>query len=131
MNALERIVADYEVGLGRSRQDLGVTETQLRDYEARLGRPFQHEAFMRELAGLRDELRAGLAGSVEEGKEPVDTAAVAERIKALRAGNAVEGTVERVKSERRVSAEVPVTRRIRRERVLEPEALAGLLDGVG
>jgi hypothetical protein len=114
MKAMERIIESYPDKEVKTRQELAVAQGQLRDYEERIGRPFGHDAYMRELAELRDELRAGLSGTSEEGKEPVDTEAVAERIKALRAANAVEGMPERVKSVRKATAEVPVTARIRK-----------------
>ena len=43
------------------RQELAIAEGQLRDYQARLGRPFAHEAYLSELTDLRDRLKAGLS----------------------------------------------------------------------
>ena len=49
-----------------ARQDLAIAEGQLRDYEARLGRPFAHDAYLSELTGLRDQLKAGLSQATPE-----------------------------------------------------------------
>jgi len=40
---------------------LGVAETQLRDYQARLGSPFGHDVYLTQLAAIRDRLKACLA----------------------------------------------------------------------
>jgi hypothetical protein len=73
---------------------------------------------MEELTGLRDQLKAGLSDKAPESGTPV--AELAERIKALRAGNVVEAAPERAR--KAVRAERPVTARIReRVAVAEPE----------
>jgi hypothetical protein len=36
------------------RQDLAITKSHLRDYQARLGKPFLHDPYLSELTGLRD-----------------------------------------------------------------------------
>jgi len=56
--------------------DVAVKQGQLIDYEARLGKPFAHESYQRELGDLRDHLRLGLAE-------------LAEKINALRDANTV------------------------------------------
>jgi hypothetical protein len=109
LNALERLAGGYGLECERVRQDLTVAEHQLRDYGERLGQPFAHDAYLAELAALRDRLKAGLSGAPEE--QPA-VAEVAGRIKALKAGHAVEAAAERLATRR--AAEVPVTRRIRR-----------------
>jgi hypothetical protein len=81
----------------------------LKDYEARLGKPFAHEAFMSELANLRDQLKLGLSEHPPEGLPPV--AELAERIGALRAANTVEAAPERT-LRKAARAERPVTERI-------------------
>jgi hypothetical protein len=63
------------------------------------------------LTYLRDQFKAGLSGAEPKEGEPT-VAELAERIKALKAGNAVEATPERT-AQRQVSAEVPVTLKIR------------------
>ena len=67
---------------------------------------------MDQLAALRDQLKAGLSGAEPKEGEPT-IAELAERIKALKAENAVEAMPER-SGTRHVSAEEPVTARIRR-----------------
>ena len=98
------------------RQDLAIAEGQLRDHEARLGRPFAHDAYLAELTDLRDQLKAGLSQATPEpGTPPV--AELAERIKSLKAAHTIDAAPERT-APRRIAAEEPVTARIRRR----PEA---------
>jgi N12 class adenine-specific DNA methylase len=122
LNALERLGSGYGREVVRARQDLAIAEGQLRDYQARLGKPFPHEEYLSQLAALRDQLKAGLAGVLaEEGSEPVPVAELAERIKALKAGHSVEAPSERAGKRLASSAEEPVTTRIRkRAAVAEP-----------
>jgi hypothetical protein len=62
---------------------------------------------------LRDQLKAGLAGvPPKDGAKPSSVADLAEKIKALRAANTVEAAPQR--TVKKVSAEEPVTTRIRR-----------------
>jgi hypothetical protein len=120
LNAVERIASGYESEAKRVREDLTVAEGQVRDFGARLGQPFQQTAYLGELTKLRDELKAGLAGAPqEEGKEKPSVAELAERIKLLRAANTVEAAPQRT-AKRQVSAEEPVTTRIRRRETEEP-----------
>src|SRR5262245_34689261 len=46
LNALERLAGGYRSECDRVRQDLGVAQAQLRDYQARLGAPFSHDAYL-------------------------------------------------------------------------------------
>jgi hypothetical protein len=121
LNALERLAAAYGADIARTRQDLSIAETQLRDYQARVGRPFDHDAYQADLTGLRNRLRASLAGrgpesdsdpSAVSDPEPTATELV-EQIKAVRAAHTVEAAPERLTA-RRLDAEEPVTARIRR-----------------
>ena len=61
MNALERLATGYGTEIERTRQDLSLAESQLRDYQARLGKPFLLDAYLSELTTLRDQLKAGLS----------------------------------------------------------------------
>ena len=71
LNALDRLAGSYASECDRIRQDLAIAEAQLRDYQARLGAPFPHDAYLAELTALRDQLKAGLAGEpAEDGAEP-------------------------------------------------------------
>jgi N12 class adenine-specific DNA methylase len=115
LNALERLAGGYGPESTRVRQDLGVAEAQLRDYQARLGAPFVHEEYLTRLTELREQLRDGLSGkAAEPGSTPLpEVSELAERIKALKASETIEATPERT-SPRRLAAEEPVTARIRR-----------------
>ena len=115
LNALERLAGAYGSECVRVRQDLAIAESQLRDYQARLGKPFLHDAYLAELTSLRDQLKAGLSGSTPEpGKELGSSVSeLAERIKALKAAHSIEATPQRVR-QKQSTAEEPVTARIRR-----------------
>ena len=65
LNALERVASGYGSECVRVRQDLAIAESQLRDYQARLGKPFLHDAYLSELTGLRDQLKAGLSATAQ------------------------------------------------------------------
>ncbi|HLW68692.1 MAG TPA: helicase-related protein, partial [Gemmataceae bacterium] len=115
LNAVERLANGYSFECDRVSQDLSIAKSQLRDYQARLGKPFQHEAYLSELIDLRDQLKAGLSAiGYEPGTEAGPSASeLAEKIKALKAANTIEATPQRVR-QKQSSAEEPVTARIRR-----------------
>jgi hypothetical protein len=115
LNALERLANGHGSDCDRVRQDLGIAESQLRDYQARLGKPFPHEAYLSELTTLRDLLKVRLSGTAPEpGTEPqFDAAELADQIKTLKAAHTIEATPQRA-NKRPCSAEEPVTARIRR-----------------
>ncbi len=109
LNALERLGNSYPAACEGYRQELAVAQGQLRDFQARLGLLFRHDAYLNQLTELRDLLKAGLSGE----QDVPDAEDVAQQIKDLRAQHAGTGSVER--TERRiVSAETPVTTRILR-----------------
>jgi hypothetical protein len=110
LNALERLVADYEPEIKHVRGSTALKRDQLRDFESRLGRPFQHAEYAIQLTDLRDQLKLGLSENPPEGLPPV--VEVADRIKSLREGSAVEAAPERA-VRKAVRAEKPVTARIR------------------
>ena len=66
LNALDRLAGTYQTQVDTTRQDLTIAEAQLRDHHARLGRSFAHDAYLAELTGLRDQLKAGLSQSTPE-----------------------------------------------------------------
>lgn len=123
LNALDRLCNAYGYETSRIQQDLSIAEAQLRDYQARLGNPFLHEAYQAELTTLRDQLKAGLAGTAPQssGNAATESSAesrptitdLADRIKALKAEHTIEATPERT-GIRRLDAEEPITARIRR-----------------
>jgi hypothetical protein len=115
LNALERLASGYGTECDRTRQDLAVAESQLRDYQARLGKPFPHDAYLAELTDLRDRLKAGLSAFAHDTGEGrgAGVSALAERIKALKAATTVEAMPQRAR-QKQSTAEEPVTARIRR-----------------
>ena len=70
-----------------------IAQSQLRDYQARLGKPFPHDAYLAELTTLRDQLKAGLSGTGQEpGKdEGPSVPELSERIKSLKAAHTHRG----------------------------------------
>jgi hypothetical protein len=115
LNALERLAGGYGSECDRIRQDLAIAESQLRDYQARLGKPFVHEQYLAELTGLRDQLKTGLSATAHEpseGEGP-SVSELAEKIKVLKAAHSIEAAPQRAR-QKHSSAEEPVTARIRR-----------------
>jgi hypothetical protein len=117
LNALDRLAGSYETQLQAVRKELQIAEGQLRDYQARLGLTFAHDAYLAELAGLRDELRAALSENRKESVAPA--AEIAERIQKLKSGQAIDPAPERMKR-REHAAEAPVTTRIRERTSSQP-----------
>ncbi len=115
LNALERLADGYVPECSRVRQDLGIAESQLRDYQARLGKPFLHDQYLVELTTLRDGLKAGLStAQPEPGNESGPSVSeLADKIKALKAAHNIEAAPQRI-GQRQSTAEEPVTARIRR-----------------
>jgi N12 class adenine-specific DNA methylase len=118
LNTVERLARGYPAESLRVQQDLEIAQSQLRDYQARLGQPFPHAAYLDQLAALRDQLKASLSGAERKEGEP-SGAELAAKIKALRAANTVEAAPERTAT-RRQSAEEPVTARLRRRTEVTP-----------
>jgi hypothetical protein len=112
LNALDRLADSCSGQCDATAQDLAIAETQLRDYEARRGRPFAHDGYLIELTDLRDQLKAGLSQATPE-PSTLDVAGLALLIKALKAAHTIDAAPERTAT-RRIAAEVPVTARIRR-----------------
>ncbi|MFO0967861.1 MAG: DEAD/DEAH box helicase family protein [Gemmataceae bacterium] len=122
LNALERLANGYESECARLRQDLALAESQLRDYQARLGKPFPHDGYLCALTAVRDQLKTCLGGGQAEPREGPSARELAEEIKALKAANTVETAPER-DSQRQPAAEEPITVRIRRR--LDPALADG------
>jgi hypothetical protein len=96
MNALHRLASTYTERCEETRAELALARTQLRDYEARLGRPFAYAAYLDELTGLRDRLKVALSDATAEG-EPTP-AELAGRICALKASRVIEAAADRIKA---------------------------------
>jgi len=116
LNALERMADICGPECKRVRQDLAISEAQLRDYQSRLGARFPHDSYLSQLTVLRDQLKAGLSGATPtEGAEAGPTVAeLADQIKALKASNSIDTAPQRIR-QKQSTAEEPVTARIRRK----------------
>jgi N12 class adenine-specific DNA methylase len=113
LNALERLADGYESQCRSVERERAIAEGQLRDYRSRLGVPFTHETYFTQLAELRDQLKTALSDIPTESASPPDPATIANRIIALKQNQTIETSPERT-GERHISAEEPVTTRIRR-----------------
>ena len=115
LNALERLAGGYASECNRVREELGIAESQLRDYKARLDAPLPYESYLSELTALRDLLKAGLSGAAPEQDTgaPPTVAELAERIKSLKAAHTIEAALQGT-GKRRSQADEPVTAQIRR-----------------
>jgi hypothetical protein len=116
MNAVERLASSAGTQCTSARRDLALSEGQLRDYEARLGKPFPHSTYQTDLMELRDRLKVALsATSTEPGTEGASTPReLAERIRALKESHTLDSPPQAPRlSTRSSTAERPVTARIR------------------
>ena len=114
LNALDRLASACNSEIAHVRQELTIAESQLRDYQARLGKQFPHEAYLSELTALRDQLKAGLSASHGPDAEGGPTVAeIAAQVKLLKAAHNIEATPQRVR-QKHSAAEEPITARIRR-----------------
>jgi N12 class adenine-specific DNA methylase/tRNA G46 methylase TrmB len=93
MNALGRIVDSYAEQRAQAERERALAETQLADYQARMGKVFAHGAYQEELTALRDQLKVALS----EGDGEPTSGELAERIRVLRAGQVVEAPPVRVR----------------------------------
>ena len=130
LNALERLAGGYGADCERVRQDLAIAQSQLRDYQARLGKPFLHDAYLSELTSLRDELKAGLSATAELQADATKPTAsqLAERIKALKSAHTIDAMPQRER-QKHSSAEEPITARIRRRTALGDGVGASAMSG--
>lgn len=115
LNALDRLAGDYDTECARVARDLAIAQTQLHDYQARLGISFVHESYLSQLIALRDLLKAVLSGTKPEAEceTPLSTSEVVEQMKVLRATHTIEAATRRMEPPSH-TAEEPVTARIRR-----------------
>ncbi len=125
LNSLERLCNAYGSEIVGVKLDHSIAESQLRDYQHRIGKPFAYEKYQAELTALRDQLKASLAGiAAEPGTSaPPSAAEIAERIQTLTDSNNVEAAPERT-GLRRFDTEEPVTTRIRRRHAADATAIA-------
>ena len=127
LNALERLASSYGSECDRVRQDLSISQSQLRDYQARLGKPFVHDAYLADLTSLRDQLKESLSATShlpgDEGKPTMSE--LADKIKSLKTANSIDATPQRAR-QKHSSAEEPVTARIRRRAEAPPDTDTGM-----
>jgi hypothetical protein len=124
LNALERLATAYGPECDRVRQDIAIAESQLRDYQAQLGKPFTLDAYLFELTALRDQLKTGLSGTAHQSDKDDGSSVseMAEKIKALKAAHNIEATPQRAR-QKHSTAEEPVTARIRRRTEAVPASV--------
>jgi len=129
LNALDRLANGYGTEGERVRQDLAIAQSQLRDYQARLGKPFELDPYLSELTGLRNLLKTALSGSAHDSDHdaPPSVSDLADQIKALKAAHTVEATPQRAR-QKHSCAEEPVTSRIRRRVVADDVDQSGHAD---
>jgi hypothetical protein len=106
MNAVARLVDSYVVECRNTAKELEISRGQLRDYQIRIGKAFQHEKYLDDLQELRDQLEQALSDKPGE----ADQEEIVAKIKALRESHTVEAAPERAK--RQASVEEAVTTRI-------------------
>jgi hypothetical protein len=121
LNALERLANDYGSACDSVRQDLAIAEAQLRDYQARLGKPFTLEGYLSDLTSLRNQLKSGLSNSAQKAgqEEGPSVSELAGSIKAIKTAHTVEAAPQRVR-QKHLSGEEPITARIRRRTETPP-----------
>ena len=92
LNALERLIDTYGAQAATARQDLAIAESQLRDYQARLGHHSPTKPTWPNSANCATSSRPACpAYTPEPGAEPLPPAhETAERIKALKAAHSIE-----------------------------------------
>jgi N12 class adenine-specific DNA methylase len=122
LNALERLAGGYQMECDRAQQDLAIAECQLRDYQERLGKPFLHDAYLLELTALRDQLKSRLSSAAHHpgNESEPGVSELADRINVFKAAHNIGLTPQRAR-EKHSSAEEPITARIRRRRMANPE----------
>ena len=115
LNAVERLVGSYDAQCDTRPADLAIAQDQLRDYQARLGAPFPHDAYLTELTGLRDQLKAALSITTPDpAAKPLPPAhELADQIKALKAAHTIEAAPQRLTARSAARAEEPIAARIR------------------
>ncbi len=127
--ALDRLANGYGSECARIRQELAIAEAQLRDYQARLGKPFTHESYLSELAEMRNQLKMKLSAGHDFGEESGPTASeLAEQIKTLKAANTIETAPQRT-TQKHTAGEEPVTARIPRQHKTNSASDPAIEDG--
>jgi hypothetical protein len=128
LNALERLAEGYEERIAKTENERALCQDQLRDYGARLGVPFEQEAYFARLTDLRDRLKAALSkpGAASEEPDTPSAADIAGAIIALKQSQGGGKAAERTGGGRRGDAAEPITLQVRRRAtVAEAETSPG------
>jgi hypothetical protein len=120
LNAAERITHTYQEWAIKAEEERTLCEDQLRDYTARLGAAFPHEAYYAVLTDLRDRLRAALSVTAPD----ADAGTIAGDIIALKQSQTVARSPERIGARRPVDAATPISLRVRERG--HPETATGV-----
>jgi hypothetical protein len=128
LHAVERLISSYPAEREKTVRDLGIAQSQQRDYEARLGAPFAHTGYHDELTGLRNQLEAALSRPTPDGTASSlpSVGTLVERLTALHAAHTLEAAPERSAARRTATVEEAITTRIRQRE--QTEALAAPAD---
>ena len=96
-------------------QHLSLAQTQLHDYQSRLGQPFTHESYLAELTSLRDQLKSQLSANTSSPENAGPTSAeLTASIRQLKSAHTIEPSPPRTTLKLSTSEE-PITTRIRRK----------------
>jgi hypothetical protein len=122
LNALERLAAGNGEQIERTRRDLALSESQLRDFGERIGKKFELESYVAELEALRDALKVKLATADSSKEEAsLSPAQISQQIKETMSAHQVEAAPQRMHLLRAARGERPVTARLKRDEV-SPES---------
>jgi len=111
-NAVERLGGGYGRERAELHEDISIAECQLRDYQQRLGQPFEQEDYFTQLSSLRDQLKAALSSheSESEQSQAPTTSELAEHVKAAMSDRKEESAPSRSSSKGATAAEAIATR---------------------
>ncbi len=128
LNAVMRLVNSYQEQYDRTMRDLALAEQQLRDYQARIGNQFLHDAYCKDLAQLRDYLKVALSDRPSDPNQPpqLTVPELADRIKLLRDSHSSEETPKRISEIPVSTSEEPIVSRLKRRINDRPETLSSL-----
>ncbi|MCA9186166.1 MAG: hypothetical protein KDA99_11120, partial [Planctomycetales bacterium] len=129
INGVVRIVGGLPAQFESLGERLQLSLKQQRDYEARIGQPFEYAAYLKQLGELRDQLRLALSDrKPSEHEQPLPTAAqLSDAIKSLLSNHQHDIPAERGEQAPHATAEEPVTSLIKRH-LQESAAPLGTID---
>lgn len=113
-NALDKLVDRIDRRIQDATEDLTLSREQLADYQARIDRKFQHDAYLTELTQLRDQLKESLSKDHPSEDEPT-SAEIADQIK-TRIGSTTVQPAARLDAQTTRSTEEAITQQIQRRR---------------